>query len=308
MIGRIVEFSTEGTRLSTRYKQIVITRPNQPDTTLPAEDLGVVILDDRRATFSQSVFTCLMDAGAAVILTGENHMPVGIMLPAQGHHVQAERHIAQVSAKQPTRKRLWQRMVRAKIAQQAAVLMHYTSQDAGLGEMARRVRSGDPENLEAQAAQRYWPRLFGNDFRRDRTADGANALLNYGYAVFRAAIARNLAGAGLIPALGVHHHNRSNSFCLADDLLEPFRPYVDWRVRNMVDSDPLPNLSCRETRAGLLSLFNETVVIGTRRMPLLMAVRTAAQGLALCFVNGNADLDLPTGLPVEPDETVQERG
>ena len=303
MIRRTVEFSTPGTRLSVAHRQLVVERPDLPKATLPIEDLGVVIVDDIRATYTQSVFLSLLEAGATVLVTGRDHLPAGMMLPLDAHHVQTERHRAQVETSAPVRKRAWQAIVRAKIVQQAAVLSHFTGSHGGLAPMARRVRSGDPENLEAQAAQRYWPRLFGRTFRRDREAEGVNALLNYGYAVVRAAVARGVVAAGLIPSLGVHHRHRGNPFCLADDLLEPYRPYVDWRVRQMAgdDGESAPDLAERETRAALLSLFNETVHVGGRREPLLLALHTSAASLCRTLTGGNRTLVLPEGLPVEPD-------
>ncbi len=198
MIRKTIEFSTPGTRLSVANSQLVVERPDLPKATLPIEDLGVVIVDDIRATYTQSVFLSLLEAGATVLVTGRDHLPAGMMLPLDAHHVQTERHRAQVEISAPVRKRAWQAIVRAKIVQQATVLSHFTGSHGGLAPMARRVRSGDPENLEAQAAQRYWPRLFGRSFRRDRQAEGVNALLNYGYAVVRAAVARSVVAAGLI--------------------------------------------------------------------------------------------------------------
>ena len=304
MIRRTVEFSTPGTRLSVAHRQLVVERPDLPKATIPIEDLGVVIVDDIRATYTQAVFLGLLEAGATIMVTGRDHLPVGMMLPLDAHHVQTERHRAQVETTLPVRKRAWQAIVRAKISQQAAVLSHFTGDHGGLAPMARRVRSGDPDNLEAQAAQRYWPRLFGKTFRRDRAADGVNALLNYGYAVVRAAVARAVVAAGLIPSLGVHHRHRSNPFCLADDLLEPYRPYVDWRVRQLTDCDTksAPSLSERETRAALLSLLNETVRVGGRREPLLLALHTSAASLCRILTGvDRRDLSLPEGLPVEPD-------
>lgn len=303
MIRKTLEFSTPGTRLSVSHRQLVIDRPDQPKVTRPIEDLGVVIVDDVRATYTQSVFLELLDAGATVLVSGRNHLPVGIMLPLDAHHVQTERHRAQIATKEPVKKRVWQALIRAKIAQQAAVLTHFTGGHAGLAHMAGRVRSGDPENLEAQAAQRYWPRLFGTVFRRDRDADGVNALLNYGYAVIRAAVARAIVAAGLIPSLGVHHRNRSNPFCLADDLFEPYRPYVDWRVKLLMgdETNPPPNLSQRETRATLLSLFNETVQVEERRLPLLYAIQAGATSLCRALTGGDRSLALPEGLPLESE-------
>lgn len=303
MIRRTVEFSTPGTRLSVAHRQLVVERPDLPKTTLPIEDLGVVIVDDVRATYTQSVFLELMQAGATVMVTGRDHLPAGMMLPLDAHHVQTERHRAQIETSLPVRKRAWQAIVRAKILQQATVLSHFTGEHGGLRPMARRVRSGDPENLEAQAAQRYWPRLFGKTFRRQRGAEGVNALLNYGYAVIRAAVARAVVAAGLIPTLGVHHRHRANPFCLADDLLEPYRPYVDWRVRQLAseDGECVPDLAERATRAELLSLFSETIQVGGRREPLLLALHTSAASLCRTLTGGDRSLSLPEGLPVEPD-------
>ena len=169
--------------------------------------------------------------------------------------------------------------------------------------MSRRVKSGDPENLEAQAAQRYWPRLFGKDFRRDRDLEGVNALLNYGYAVVRAATARAVVSSGLIPSLGVFHSNRSNPFCLADDLLEPYRPYVDWRVKLLAieAGEYVLRLEDRTTRAALLSIFNETILVGERRIPLLLALHASAASLCRALTGGDPALALPEGLPLVPD-------
>jgi len=302
MIRKTVEFSTPGTRLSVTHRQLLVERPNHPKTTLPIEDLGVVIVDDARATYTQAVFLELLAAGATVMVTGRDHLPAGMMLPLDAHHVQTERHNAQVEASEPVKKRTWQALVRAKISQQAAVLAHFTGDHGGLVPMSRRVRSGDPNNLEAQAAQRYWPRLFGREFRRDRDADGVNALLNYGYAVVRAATARAIVASGLIPSLGVFHRNRGNPFCLADDLLEPYRPYVDWRAKLLVDEHEgtAPNLSDQTTRAALLSLFNEMVLVSGRRMPLLLALNASAASLCRALTGGDRALALPNGLPLSP--------
>ncbi len=274
-----------------------------PRVTLPIEDLGVVIVDDIRATYTQSVFLSLLEAGATVMVTGRDHLPAGMMLPLDAHHVQTERHRAQIKASKPVRKQAWQAIVRAKIEQQGIVLSHFTGNHGGLGQLTRRVRSGDPANIEAQAAQRYWPRLFGKTFRRDRTAGGINALLNYGYAIVRAAVARAVVAAGLIPSIGVHHRHRGNPFCLADDLLEPYRPYVDWRVRQIVGTthDSFPDLAERETRAELLSLLNETIIVGARREPILLALHTSAASLCRALTGGDRKLSLPQGLPLEYD-------
>jgi CRISPR-associated protein Cas1 len=167
LLKRTIEVSTPGTRLSVAHRQLVIDRPDMAKATVPIEDLGVVIVDDARASYTQAVFLELLEAGATVMVTGRDHLPAGMMLPLDAHHVLTERHRAQVEMSEPTRKRLWQRLVSAKLAQQSAVLKGFGDSDGGLSAMARRVKSGDPDNLEAQGAQRYWPLLFGKDFRRD---------------------------------------------------------------------------------------------------------------------------------------------
>jgi len=303
MIRKTVEFSTRGTRLSVAHRQLVIERPDLPRATLPIEDLGVVIVDDAQATYTQSVFIELLAAGATVMVTGRDHLPAGMMLPLDAHHVQTERHLAQIEASEPVRKRIWQALIMAKIAQQGAVLEHFTPDHGGLIPLSRRVRSGDPDNLEAQAAQRYWPRLFGKAFRRDRDAAGVNAALNFGYAVVRAAAARAVVSAGLIPSLGVFHSNRGNPFCLVDDMFEPYRPYVDWRVKHLVldaGQDGL-DLDNRQVRASLLSLFNETIRVGDRRYPLLLGLHQTAASLCRALTGGERKLALPSGLPLGPD-------
>ena len=303
MIRKTIEFSTPGTRLSVAHSQLVVERPDHEIVTLPVEDLGVVIVDDARATYTQSVFLELLDAGATVLVTGRDHLPIGMMLPLNAHHAQTERHRAQVAVSAPVKKRAWQSIIRSKISQQAAVAKCCTGSDGGLVGLVPRVRSGDPDNIEAQAAQRYWRLLFGKSFRRDRHLAGTNALLNYGYAVLRAAISRAIVASGLIPSLGVHHRNRTNPFCLADDLLEPFRPYVDWKVHSLVlrSEGASLNLGVKYVRAELLSLLNETVSVGGRREPLLLGLQSSAASLCRALTGGNRTLALPEGLPLKRD-------
>ncbi|HEY1944528.1 MAG TPA: type II CRISPR-associated endonuclease Cas1 [Roseiarcus sp.] len=302
MLRKTIEIATPGTRLSVAHRQLVIERPDTKPATVPIEDVGVLIVDDRRATYTQLVFVELLAAGATVVVTGPDHLPAGMMLPIDAHHIQTERHRAQVDASEPARKQIWRALVAAKLAQQGAALDWFGVTPNGLAEMAKRVRSGDPDNLEAHGAQRYWPLLFGKEFRRDRAAEGINALLNYGYAVVRAATARAVVASGLIPSLGVFHKNRANPFCLADDLFEPYRPFVDWRVKRMtIERAGPPSLNERSTRATLLSLFNETIVVAGRKWPLLLAIETSASSLARTLTGEERKLALPEGMPVAPE-------
>jgi CRISPR-associated protein Cas1 len=303
MIRKTVEFATPGTRLSVAHRQLVIERPEMPKATLPIEDLGVVIVDSTQTSYSHSVFTELMAAGATLIVSDAQHLPAGILLPLDAHSTQTENHRAQAEATEPVKKQAWQALIAAKLFQQATVLRHFTGADAGLAELSKRVRSGDAENLEAQGAQRYWPLLLGKSFRRHREGKPPNDLLNYGYAVLRAATARAIVAAGLIPTLGVHHRHRANPFCLADDLIEPYRPYVDWRVRLLLTEEGAPpRIEDKPTRAALLSLFKETVLVGGKRSPLLLALHASAASLARALTGGERALALPRGLPLSPEE------
>lgn len=307
MLKRTVEFATPGTRLSVKLGQLVIDRPGQPTATLPIEDLGVIVVDDRQATLTQSLLNALAQSGASLVITGENHLPSGQFLPLDGHSALTERHRAQAGLGEATRKRLWQNLVAAKVRGQGEVLLHFTGRSAGLIPMSGRVRSGDPDNLEAQAARLYWPALFGREFRRDRDQEGVNSALNYGYALVRAATARAIVGSGLIPTLGVFHSRRSNAFCLADDLMEPFRPVVDWKVRNLSDVVGAElNLADRAHRAALLSIFAETLLVDGRRTPLLVAIQLATASLARVVLGEDRRLVLPSGLPMEAPSDEQE--
>ena len=306
MIRRTVEIATAGARLSIAHRQLVIERPDEEKRTLPCEDIGVLVVDHPQTSYTHSVFTALLEEGAAIVLCGPNHLPAGMLLSFEAHTTQTERHRAQAAASEGVKNRAWKLLISAKLRQQATVLTHYTGADAGLSAMAGRVRSGNPQNLEATGAQRYWPRLFGGNFHRSREGPPPNDLLNYGYAVVRAATSRAVAAAGLIPTLGVHHRNRGNPFCLADDLMEPYRVYVDWRVKGMLLEPNAPPLLDRPAKAALLSLFNETVLVGGRRSPLLLALHASAASLCRMLTEGNKELLLPAGLPVEAEMTEEE--
>jgi CRISPR-associated protein Cas1 len=203
--------------------------------TVPFADIAVLVTSHPQISFTQAVLAGLAAAGGLLIVSNEKHLPAAMMLPLSTHSTQTERFARQAAVSLPTRKRAWQQIVQAKLRAQARLLEEVSGEDRGLGTMAGKVRSGDPDNLEAQAARIYWQGLFGEErsgepaeaFRRDPEGEGINLYLNYGYAVLRAIVARALCASGLHPSLGVHHHNRYDTFCLADDLMEPYRPLVD---------------------------------------------------------------------------------
>lgn len=249
---RVVDLSEAGAHLSIRDGLLHI-RAEAGQVTVPLEELAVVMAAHPAVTFTHAALSSLAQAGVIVVCCDERRLPAAMLLPVQGHHIQAERFQRQAQVTEPTRKRLWQQLVKAKIAAQARVLAGRGQADEGLEAMVDRVRSGDPENIEAQAARRYWQRLFPDGFRRDPLAEDQNRLLNYGYAVVRGVVARCVVGAGLHPSLGLNHHNRYNTFCLADDLIEPFRPLVDRVVAAWVDEHGPTAPFDRAAKTALLS-------------------------------------------------------
>lgn len=227
MIGRVVEIAEDGRHLAALRGFMVVKSEGEEIGRVPLDDIGVVIVNAHGITYSNSLIVALAERGAGVVVCAANHNPVAWLWPVVGNHMQTARMMAQIEATRPLGKRLWQTVVQAKIEQQGAALAALGKPHGGFALLAREVRSRDPANVEAQAARRYWPILFGEDFRHDRAAGGINAMLNYGYAVLRAATARAVTGARLHPSLGIHHRNRSDAMSLADDLMEPFRPLVD---------------------------------------------------------------------------------
>ena len=249
--------------------------------TVPIEDIGVIVLDNKQITITQGALEALLENNAAVVTCDSNRMPVGLMLPLCGNTTQNERFREQLDASLPLKKQLWQQTVQAKIANQAAVLKK--CRGAEVRNMLRwvdEVRSGDSDNFEARAATYYWSNIF-NNFKRDREGEPPNNLLNYGYAVLRAVVARGLVSSGLLPTLGIHHHNRYNAYCLADDIMEPYRPYVDELVVGMFDGG-VGELD-KDAKAKLLSVPVLDVTIGGQRSPLMVAVGQTTSSLYKCF-------------------------
>lgn len=231
---RIIEIAGGAAKVSLRHGCIVVSREGWPEASAPVGEVGVLILAHPQAIATTPALEALMTAGASVVVCDAACQPAGLMLPLRANTLQTQRMLQQVAAKAPLRKRLWQQVVRAKIRAQAGTLAALYGDDCGLGALAGRVRSGDPMNVEATAAQRYWPMLFRDvEFRRRVDAEDQNRLLNYGYAVLRAAMGRAVCAAGLHPSLGLHHRGRENPWCLCDDLMEPYRPLVDYEVARL---------------------------------------------------------------------------
>ena len=297
MIKRTLCFSNPA-YLSLKNAQLVIKLPEvekadvvelikaEAARTIPIEDIGVVVLDNRQITITQGLVEALLENNCAIITCDNAHLPVGLMLPLCGNTTQSERFRLQIDASLPLKKQLWQQTVQCKIRNQAAVLQN--TRNAIVKNMlawAGEVKSGDSDNLEGRAAAYYWRNLFPDilGFTRDRNGLPPNNLLNYGYAILRAVVARALVGSGLLPTLGIHHHNRYNAYCLADDIMEPYRPYVDALVCRLVSDGHITEELTTELKHELLQIPTLDVVINGKRSPLMVAVGQTTASLYRCF-------------------------
>ena len=298
MIKRTLCFSNP-IYLSLRNAQLVLHIPEvennktlpeaikkEAERTIPIEDIGVVILDNRRITITSGAMEALLENNCAVITCNQKSMPVGLLLPLCSNTTQNERFRSQLEASLPLRKQLWQQTIKQKILNQEHVLRINTAQETKCMRVwSNDVRSGDSDNLEARAAAYYWKNVFTTypNFVRDREGTPPNNLLNYGYAILRAIIARALVGSGLLPTLGIHHHNRYNAYCLADDIMEPYRPYVDQLVLDIIQCNLEISDITRDLKMQLLGIPMLDVVINGKRSPLMIAAQQTTASLAKCF-------------------------
>jgi CRISP-associated protein Cas1 len=277
-------FFVSPARLSLRDGQLVFKGEQSGESrTVPVEDIGVVILENQQISLSLPLLTALNANNVAVVLCDEKHMPASMLLNLDGHSVQTELFAHQMKASEPLKKNLWKQTIEAKIQNQAALLRLYRRKDAELMTFARDVKSGDTTNREGAAARIYWKRLFGSHFERDRYGDTPNNLLNYGYIILRSAITRGLCGSGLLPTLGIHHHNRYNSFCLADDIMEPYRPFVDRQVFQLFQNQPELAELTTPVKLELVDVLSTDVLIDKLQRPLLVAISQTTASLARCF-------------------------
>lgn len=278
-------------------KDLSETFKKESIASIPIEDIGVVVLDHSRITITQSAIAELLKNNVALITCDATHHPTGLMLNLDGNTLQSKRFMHQIEASAPLKKQLWQQTVKLKINNQGAILQKQGREQADmLYAMARQVRSGDPENFEGRAAAIYWQNLFGKEknFIRDREGHHPNAWLNYGYAILRANVARALVGSGLLPTLGIHHRNQYNAYCLADDLMEPYRPYVDEQVCSMMaqfsdsDGELTPII-----KQALLQIPVLDVSIEGRKSPLMLALQQSSASLSKCFEGKEKKIKYP---------------
>ena len=299
MIKRTIEISQEPLHLSVELDQLRLHRRDPGAELLasvPCEDVGLVIVDHPQTTYSHAALARLLEFGAGVVICDRRHLPAGLLLSLGDHSEGVTRLQEQIGASRPLLKRLWKQVVQAKVRGQAANLEKDSPARRRMLALAGEVKSGDPTNVEAQAAKIYWAAWLGaaGGFRRDQDGDdGVNAQLNYGYAVLRAAVARALVAAGLHPALGIHHCNRANAFCLADDMVEPLRPFVD-RIARELHQAGQGELN-PETKKKLLGLLTATVRVGGQTGPLMVGLHRMAASLVGCYQGGEKRLVFPQG-------------
>lgn len=299
MIKRTLCFGNP-TYLRVKDEQMVIEFPGGESEvkSVPIEDIGVVVLDSPQITITHVLLNKLLVNNVAVITTNERHMPSGLFFPLESNTLQNERFAVQLSASLPLKKQLWQQTVQAKIQNQANLLKSIGVDVEPMQYWARSVRSGDPDNYEGRAAAFYWKNIFesyaDDKFTRGRFDDEPNNLLNYGYAILRSVIARSLVASGLLPTLGIHHHNRYNAFCLADDIMEPYRPYVDSVVLEIVKEGVDCSELTKEIKSRLLVIPALDVVIDGKNSPLMVAAQRTTASLYDCFEGASRKILYPT--------------
>ncbi len=295
MTNRIIDVSDHAVKLSLKYEQLVIAREGVADVTIPTEDIAVLVVASQGTVYTHAALCRLAEKGAMLVACNAKCMPVAMLLPLPNHALQGKRAAVQASAKLTVKKRLWQQIVRAKIMAQGNLLLQIHGDACGLPAMAERVKSGDSENYEARAARRYWQELFKPlEFSRDPDGNPPNHLLNYGYTVLRAIAARALAASGLYAAMGLQHHNQYNSFALADDLMEPFRPLVDQAVYDIVQQmGPEAPLE-RKTKARLIYPFTVEYDDSGVQRGFFPVMARAASSLADALENQTGEILLPS--------------
>lgn len=280
--------------LSLKNKQLLITeRGGTIVGSAPVEDLGFVVLDHPQISFSMKLMEELNAVNVATVFCDSKHMPSAMLLPLDAHHIQNELFRAQILVSEPLKKNLWKQTIESKIGNQARLLEKLGKNSLQLRNIAKSVKSGDGDNREGFAARIYWNALWGANFIRDRYGEPPNNFLNYGYILLRSAAARALAGSGLLATLGIHHRNRYNAFCLADDIMEPYRPYVDELAFDLNEKYPETMMLEKEHKAELLQLMTRDVKIGKNKRPLMIALSQTTASLARCFAGEQRKIDYP---------------
>lgn len=294
MLGRIVEIADDNRHLQlSRGFMMVQTSSGDREVLgqVPLDDIAAVIANAYGLSYTNNLLVALAERGVPFVLCAANHNVVGMLMSLDGNFQQAKRFDAQIAVNVPLKKRLWASIVKSKLSQQAAALDAIGVSSIPLSALVKKVRSGDPDNFEAQGARRYWSLLFGNNFRRNQEAGGLNAMLNYGYTVLRACTARAIVAAGLHPTLGLHHSNQGNAMRLVDDLMEPFRPVIDikvWQLNKHNKTEVTP-----ETKRSLVMALYDDMLTSAGATPVMVCIQDLATSLAQIYVGEKMQLALP---------------
>lgn len=301
MIGRIVEIADDKRHLFLHRGFMVVQATDGERKELgqvPIDDIAAVIANAHGISYTNNLLVALAERGTPFVLCGANHNAAGMLITVDGNYNQAKRFDAQIGATKPTHKRLWAEIVRSKLQQQASVLEAIGHNPIQLTALANRVKSGDPDNLEAQGARKYWTMLFGDDFRRDQNSSGINSLLNYGYTVLRASTARATIAAGLHPTISLFHSNANNAMRLVDDLMEPFRPMIDlkvWQLAQQNETEINPS-----SKRALVHVLYDDMQSSDGATPIMVSIQRLATSLAQVYLGERDKLDLPLqGLPLD---------
>lgn len=270
--------------LKMKHQQLVVQCPKTNETkgTVPIEDMALLVLDHPQVTISSPLVGRLMEQGIALIHCDKYHLPNGLMLPLVGHSELTERWRNQLSASIPLKKQLWKQTVAAKIQNQMHLLATYEQPIRPMENYLGQLTSGDEQNMEGKAANHYWKYIF-SDFSRDRYGEEPNNFLNFGYAILRSIVARALVSSGMLPAQGIFHRNKYNPYCLADDIMEPYRPFVDALVLEYLEDFPTEEDLTKQAKVHLLSIATRDVEIDGKIRPLFVAVTTTTASLYKCF-------------------------
>ena len=292
MIKRIIDVS-EAAYVCLKHQQLIIEKQGEVVGQVPVEDLGVLILQHPAIVLTQQLIVACQKNKVVIVFCDEKHLPYSLILPiGEGHTLHNKILKQQMAISEPTRKRLWQKIVQHKIKEQEQTLVMLNKESTRLSFLSTQVKTGDSGNCEAIAAQAYWKLLFGKAFKRDADLDGVNSLLNYGYAIIRAAVARSVCGAGLHPTIGLFHTNQYNALCLADDLMEPFRPWVDYVVYQMASTNSEVTIN-QQSKQALLGLMSEAVLYKKKTMPFMVALNYLMADLKRCYSDGIKTLPYP---------------
>lgn len=292
-MNRIIDVCQDKARLSCKLDNLLIEAEDETEL-VPLKDIAALVLSNRHVVLTQPLLSSLSCSNVVVIICDERRIPCGMILPLSSHYAQAQVFEIQSRLSAPSKKRVWRSLVKAKIMAQAKVLTLVRGEDFGLFRLAQEVKSGDTTNVEGRAARKYWVSLFHPSFKRDFQSPDENAFLNYGYALIRGLVARALCSSGLHPCLGVHHHHRSNPFALADDFIEPLRPFVDYQVWFWVSENGSSQGLTREGKAFLLSRFVDRFAIGGQYRTLFSGLNQMASSFVKVCRGEQIDISIPT--------------